>query len=184
MPTPVGPTKMNEPIGRVGIFESGAGAADGVGDDGDGVGLANHAFVQLLLDAQQARLVVFEHAADGDAGHLADQFGDVAFVDGVALIVFGVPVVAAGLDFRLDGEQLLLDPGGGLVVLALGGGLLLLLQLVDAAPQFDNPRGRRLVVDHETRGGFVDQVDGLVGQVPFGEVALGEADGGRRSPLH
>ena len=134
--------------------------------------------MQLLLDAQEALLVVLEHAADGDAGHLADQLGDVALVDRVAAGVFSVPVVAAGADLVLDGEQFLLDPRGGLVVLALGGGFLLLLELVDPASQLDHAGGRRLVVDHEPGGGFVDQVDRLVGQVALGQVALGESDGG------
>ena len=121
---------------------------------------------------------MIEHAADGDAGHLADEFGDVVFVDGVALGVLGVPVISASVGFLLDGEQFLLDPGGRFVILSLSGGFLFCLQFGDAAAQLDDPRWRRLVVDHEAGGGLVDQVDGLVGQTAFGQVALGEADSG------
>ena len=43
-PTPVGPRKMNEPIGRFGILQAGARAADGVADrEATAVFLADHA---------------------------------------------------------------------------------------------------------------------------------------------
>ena len=158
------------------ILEPGASAADRVGHDADRVGLADHPVVQLLLDVQQTRLVVLEHAADRNARHLTDQFGDIPLVYGVALLVLGVPVVAAGLDLRLDAEQLLFDPRGRLVVLALSGDFLLLLQFIDPAAQLDHPRRRRLVVDHEPRSGLIDQVDRLVGQVALGQVTLREPD--------
>ena len=40
LPTPVGPRKMNEPIGRFGILQAGARAADRLGDGLDRLVLA------------------------------------------------------------------------------------------------------------------------------------------------
>ena len=52
-PTPVGPRKMNEPIGRFGILEPGARAADGLGDDLDRLLLADDPAVERLLHVEQ-----------------------------------------------------------------------------------------------------------------------------------
>ena len=66
--------------------------------------------------------------------------------------------------------ELRLDLGGALVVLGLDGGVELLAQrgLVDGP-------GR---VEAQLGGGLVDQVDGLVGQVLLGQVAVAQARGG------
>ena len=52
-PTPVGPRKMNEPIGRFGILEAGAGAADGLRDDLDRLLLADDPAVEGVLHVEQ-----------------------------------------------------------------------------------------------------------------------------------
>ena len=53
LPTPVGPRKMNEPIGRLGSFSPERARMHGVGDGLDGLVLADDALVQLLLQLQQ-----------------------------------------------------------------------------------------------------------------------------------
>ena len=77
LPTPVGPRKMNEPIGRFGSCRPGARAAHGVGDGLDGLLLADDALVQPLLHLVEPRHLALEHLLDGDAGPLGDDGGDV-----------------------------------------------------------------------------------------------------------
>ena len=53
LPTPVGPRKMNEPLGRFGILEAGPGAADRLADRPDGVLLADDPLVELALHVEE-----------------------------------------------------------------------------------------------------------------------------------
>ena len=77
LPTPVGPRKMNEPMGRLGSFEPGAGAAHGLGDGVDGLVLADDALVQRVLHLQQALRLLLRDARDRDAGPHGHDLGDV-----------------------------------------------------------------------------------------------------------
>ena len=52
------------------------------------------------------------------------------------------------------------------------------LQLHDFATYFIQVAGQRIVFDAQARGGFVDEVDGFVGQESVGDVAVGEGSGG------
>ena len=52
-PTPVGPRKMNEPIGPLRILEAGARATDGLRDDPDRLFLADDPAVEGLLHLEQ-----------------------------------------------------------------------------------------------------------------------------------
>src|SRR6476659_6552784 len=55
-PTPVGPRKMNEPIGRLGSCRPAR---------------------ELAVELRQALALAFHHPRDGDAGPSRDDFGDV-----------------------------------------------------------------------------------------------------------
>src|ERR1700730_3670624 len=59
------------------ILESGAAAANGARQGGDGFVLADDALVQLGLDAQEFLLLVFLDGGDRDAGPARDDFLDV-----------------------------------------------------------------------------------------------------------
>ena len=72
LPTPVGPRKMNEPIGRRGILQAAARAADRIRQRDDRLVLADHALVQARLHLDQLLALGFEHAVDRDTGPLAD----------------------------------------------------------------------------------------------------------------
>src|SRR5216110_1909763 len=71
LPTPVGPMKMNEPIGRLGSL-SPARAAHGVGDGGDGLFLSHHALLEVVLHPDQLLDLRLEHPGDRHAGPLGD----------------------------------------------------------------------------------------------------------------
>ena len=81
LPTPVGPRNRNEPIGPVRVGEPGAGAADRVGDRGDGLVLTDDTRVQRVLHADELGHLALHQAADGDPGPLGDDLGDVLLVD-------------------------------------------------------------------------------------------------------
>ena len=116
---------------------------------------------------------------DRDARPEAEHLGDGFLVDLVE------QVDAFGLDLdlfdRLLLEQRLLlvaQAAGFLELLLLDGPLLGLLDLVDAALEIAQV-GRRLhALDAQAAAGLVDEVDRLVGQVPVGDVAVGEVGGG------
>ncbi len=98
---------------------------------------------------------------------------------GVSAAELGLPIAAQlvgrGLGRGLGVSQLL----GTLVVLVVDRGLLLggdALQLLLARLQL---RWRGAVAQPHAAGGLVDEVDGLVGQVPVGDVADGQV--GRRA---
>ncbi len=76
LPTPVGPRKMNEPIGRCGSCKPRAAAADGVGHGLDRFVLADDALVQPLFEHEQLGPLGFDQPRDRHAGPGADDLGD------------------------------------------------------------------------------------------------------------
>ena len=94
--------------------------------------------------------------------------------DGLPL---GLPVLLHLAGLRLELRQLLVEHGQAL--LRCGVGLLgqrhpLDLELQDAPVHHVDLGGERVDLDAQLRRGLVHQVDGLVGQEPAGEVAVGE----------
>jgi hypothetical protein len=81
LPTPVGPRNMKEPYGRFGSRQAGARTADRVRHRADRLVLADHAFMQLLLDMQQLVALALHHARDRDAGGARDHLGDLLGAD-------------------------------------------------------------------------------------------------------
>ena len=75
------PEKNERPDGTVGILESGARADHRVGNGGHRLILANHAFVQMLLEMRELLHLAFEQARDGNAGPSRDDFGDIVLVN-------------------------------------------------------------------------------------------------------
>lgn len=49
-----------------------AGADDGVGDEGDGLVLADDALVERVIEVEELLALAFDEAGDGDAGPLRD----------------------------------------------------------------------------------------------------------------
>ena len=81
LPTPVGPRKMNEPIGRLGSLIPGARADDRVGHELHGLVLADHALVQHLVEAQQLLALALHQPRDRDACPARDDLGDLVLGD-------------------------------------------------------------------------------------------------------
>ena len=70
---------MNEPIGRLRILESGAGAAHGLGDRVDRLFLADDPLVQRLFHLEQPLGLFLGDAHHRDAGPHRDDLRDVFF---------------------------------------------------------------------------------------------------------
>ena len=68
LPTPVGPRNRNEPVGRFGVGDAGAGPAHRVGHRLHRGLLADDAGTELVLHAQQLGGLALEQPAGGDAG--------------------------------------------------------------------------------------------------------------------
>ena len=81
LPTPVGPRKMNEPIGPLGILEPGPSAADGLRDDLDRLLLADDPAVEGVLHVEQPLRLLGGDPGDRDAGPHRHDLGDLLLVD-------------------------------------------------------------------------------------------------------
>ena len=113
---------------------------------------------------------------DGDARPHRDDVGDLLLADLRLLLLAlrGAPLLLE-LALLLRELPLLVAEGGGLLeLLVLDRGFLLLADALDLVLELAVARrgGHRL--DAQPRGGLVDQVDRLVGQVPVLDVAVGE----------
>ena len=80
-PTPEGPRKMNEPVGRFGSLIPGARAADRLGDGDDRLLLADDALVELVLHADQLLRLGLGQLEDRDARPHRDDVRDLLLAD-------------------------------------------------------------------------------------------------------
>ncbi len=128
----------------------------------------------------------------GGAVEVVGAFGFLGFVAGVFDLLaqgldlaqglaFGLPLGAQGVGFGAQVGQFaaqFLQPGLAGGVLFLGQGCFLDLQAPQAAGEFVQFGRHGVDLGAQHGAGFVDEVDGLVGQEPVGDVAVGEGDGG------
>ena len=179
LPTPVGPRKMNDPLGPLGVLEAGPGAADGPGQRLQRLLLADHALVELVLHAEELGRLLLGEAVDGDAGPGGQHLGDDLFVHDVEQVDALGPQL--GLLALLAVEALLLLLGQLLGLLEgalLDGGLLVGPQARDLLVELLGVRRRAHAPDAQAAPGLVDQVDRLVRQVAVGQVAVGQVGRG------
>ncbi len=80
-PTPVGPRKTNEPIGRFGSWSPERARRSAFATAVDRLVLADDALVQPLLHVDQLLGLALEQPRDRDAGPAGDDLGDVVLVD-------------------------------------------------------------------------------------------------------
>ncbi len=178
LPTPDGPRKMNEPLGRLGSLSPARVRRMARRHRLDGLVLADDPLVQLVLHAEQLLGLLLGELVDGDAGPDGQDLGDGLLVDLVEEIDAGR--LDLGLLGLLLAEQLLLlvaERAGLLEALGLDGLLLLADDLGDLVLDLLVVRRRLHALDAQAGAGLVDQVDGLVGQVPVGDVAVGQVGG-------
>src|SRR3954468_16599608 len=118
-PTPAGPRRMNEPMGRAGVADAGAVADDGVADELDGLVLADDALAQDVVEAQQLLAFALLEAGDGDAGPGGDDLGDLLLGDDLAqqpvLPLFGGQLLLLGLQPALQVLEAAVAEFGGAV---------------------------------------------------------------------
>src|SRR4051794_28260086 len=162
--------------GPLRVLQACARAADRLGDHVDCGVLPDDALVELVLHAHQLLglgLCQLEHR---DAGPHRDDVRDLLLADGgaLALALAGLPLL---LELALGVRQAPLrvtEVGGLLELLRLDGVLLLAPGRLDLLLELPvDGRGRHRLDAHARRG-LVDEVDGLVGQLAVGDVAVGE----------
>ena len=172
-PTPVGPLKMNEPIGRFGILEPSAAAPDRPADRLDGLVLPDHVLVQLVLHPQQAAGLRLLQPRHGNSRPPADDERDLLLAEDRAVRLAPLlPLLLLLPDLALDLPLLVTERGGLLEVLVAHGGFLVAVHLLQLRLERGHLRRRRLRGEPRPRTRFVDHVDRLVGQEPVGDVAL------------
>mmetsp|Transcript_12109 Transcript_12109/g.33550 ORF Transcript_12109/g.33550 Transcript_12109/m.33550 type:complete len:800 (+) Transcript_12109:33-2432(+) len=170
--------------GAVGVLEANRGPLHRLGDGLHGFLLANDPLGEGVLELQHPGLVGVLKLPEGDSGPLGDDL-----LDGIAVHHGEEPVVLLvarvhheGLELRLP----LLQEGGLLEGLALDAGVLGLGDLLVLLPERVVLLGLVVVLgpplvkgsDAGPAPGLVDQVNGLVGQVPVSDVPGGEGDRG------
>ena len=179
LPTP-GRAQEDERAGRaVRVFQTGARAPDGPGHGLHRLVLAHDALVQRLFHPQQPVRLGLGELRHRDAGPHGRHLGDLVLTDGDLRRLVGL----APLLFELVAlvEQLALavaERGGLLEVLGLDGRFLLAAHFQDGVLHLAEIGRRAHVLDALARRGFVDQVDGFVGQEAVADVAVGQVGRG------
>ncbi len=91
LPTPVGPRKMNEPIGRFSSCKPARARRTALDTAVIAVLLADDALAEAVFHADEFFAFAFAQIGDGDAGPRADDFGDV-FLGDFLLRSIGAPL--------------------------------------------------------------------------------------------
>src|SRR4051812_4429799 len=161
------------------VLQARARAADRLRDDLDGGVLPDDALVELLLHAHELLRLGLGELEHRDAGPHRDDVGDLLLADGRTLGVTLAPLPLL-LELALAVRELALgvaEVRGLLELLRLDRGLLGAPRLLDLLLELPvhGRGGHRL--DAHARGGLVDEVDRLVGQLAVGDVAVRELRG-------
>ena len=170
---------MKLPTGRLGSLIPRPGAADGLGDRGDGRLLADDPLVEHALEVEEPLGLFLDDVGRRNSGPLLEDAGDVLPRDlgGVGLPAAG-PALVLLAQLGVELLDALLEAGGLLVVLGPDGVLLLALEtrylLLDAPDVHRRHRGAQAHLG----GGLVQEVYRLVRQEAVGDVAVAELGGG------
>ncbi len=135
--------------------------------------------MQVLFQPEQAVTLLLGQLGDGDARRPGDDLGDVlrrhlwhrrlTRLGRVQLLLRLVDALAQLARLR--------------VVFARHRGILLTLQPCQPLLQLASIRRRRAGAQSHPGAGLVDQINGLVGQKPPGDVAVGELGGGHQGVI-
>ena len=159
-------------MGRFGILQAGARTADGASQSADRLVLRDDALVQLFFDAQQLLRLFFLDRGDGHAGPARDDVFDVLAVDHAGgrlvemiFLAQGAQVLAL-LAFFVGVEACLLE------LVIRDGVFHAMHDELDALLDFGQLFRQRSLAQLDAGSGFVDQIDGLVGQEAVRDVAV------------
>ena len=174
-----GGTEEQERSGRTARgLESRAGAADGARQRRDGLLLADDALVQLLFDAQKLGDLFFLNGGHRNAGPARDHVLDVVLGDDAGGGVVEV-VLLAQLPHVLALFALLVGIEARLFELVICGGVLhAVTDELDAFLDIGEICRERGLAELHARAGFVDQVDGLVGEKAVRNITARSVDRG------
>ncbi len=98
------------------VAETRAAAADGVGQRGDRLMLANDALVQALFHMQQLLRFRLHHLGHRNTSPGSDDFGNVIGVDYFVKLLLSLPRLAQGIEFTFQAQALGAFVRGALVV--------------------------------------------------------------------
>ena len=133
--------------------------------------------MQLLFDAEELLRLFFLDGGDGDAGPAADDVFDVFAADDAGGGVVEVVLVAEGAEV-VALLAFLVGVEAGLLELVVRDGVLHAMDdELDALLDLGDLLGQGSLAQLDAGAGFVDEVDGLVGQEAIGDVAIGVGDG-------
>ena len=179
LPTPDGPRKMNEPVGRFGsLIPARARRID--------LETATIAWcwpITRLCSSSSIRISLCDSASvsskTGIPVHIETMSAISVRVDlGLLLGLLRAPVLLQLLLLLRQLALLVAQRRGLLELLRLDRVLLLRAHPLDLVLELAVARRRRHRLDPEARAGLVDQVDRLVRQVPVLDVAVGQLGGG------
>src|SRR5206468_3331647 len=151
------------------VLDAGAGAEHGVGDRGHRVVLPDHALVEMLGQVDELLALALDQPGDGNTGPARHDLGDVLLVDAL-LEQPPAAVLARAEPFLLQPPQALARAGVALLLERLA----LDLELHDLAVDLVQLLGLGVDLGAQAGGGFVHQVDRLVGEEAVGDVAVRE----------
>src|SRR5579862_7189409 len=158
--------------GPVRILQAGAGATDSAGQGADRLVLRDDPLVQLFFDAEQLLRLFFFNRRDRDTGPAGDNVLDVFAVDDagrrfVEMIFLAKSAqVLALFAFFVRIETRLLE------LMVRDGVFHAVHDELDTLLDFGQLFGQRSLAELYAGSGFVDQVDGLVGQEAVRDVAV------------
>ena len=164
--------------GSLGVLQPCPGAPNGLGQGVNRLLLTDHPLVQFGLHPQQALGFFFGELEHRDAGGGGEHFGDDLLVHlGDDVEIAGFPFLLA-LRFGCDEFLLFVAQASGLLeVLGVDGGLFIAAHIGDPVVELPQVRRGGHPADAQAGAGLVDEVDGLVRQVPVVDVAV--SHGGR-----
>ena len=184
-PTPEGPRKMNEPIGRRGSFRARARATHGARDRLDRIVLVDHDQAELGFHLEQALGFGLLETRQRDAGHLRHGLGDDLtghLANLLAIGLLGPPLVVDLFLLLLELVGLVAQLRGLLEVLRGDRLVLRAFEALDLAREVAHVGRRHHRLDAHARAGLVDHVDRLVRQEAVVDVARRELDRAARAP--
>src|SRR5919198_1523820 len=161
------------PDGTIGILQAGARPTDRPANGLNGLILADHAAMQLLLDAQQFAGLAFLDLGERDAGHAGDHIGDVFLGHHrLGVIAHVLPRFLLKIDVAAQVFLFVAEFDRPLKLLFFDELFLLPHDLGDLSLQVADTGGQRLLGQAHTRARFVHDIDRLIGEVAVGDVAV------------